>query len=813
MPRLILEISLKPFFDPSDGATRAVCGEILRQWMPLIHDASSVAFLLWAADGSEILDYTGRMEDRFEWAKWIGVGSEPAPGKSAVGNLRHDAVCLHTRHWPYRENPPEMTYGRLAAVVRTLKEETRRLTGREAAVGAPFDPGPEFAESSFKYKRHREICSGNAMGGGQWVNCAARLKGDSRAYAGFPDGIPDGLSLGRFLGRQSQRFLGDLGFDYIWFSNGFGYALEAWSVTGEIFNGREFNTKAVGEVRKSILGFWSDFREECPHFPIEARGSNLSTGMDLSSHGSPVREIYNGGFNTIAPPNSPWAAINGDYGLELVGWMSHIAELPPGGAFPFRFYINDPWWLNSPWLDRYGREPHDIYLPLSVARVNADATISGPASLAMLTVDDSFGRMPGEIPPEVMSHLRRALADFPDEPGLLTWIYPFAEYHEWTFGTPARINEVFFGDWFMRSAINQGFPLNTVVSTEGFLDARATRPGFFDKTILVCPAPDAGSRLHEALYQHIMHGGRAILYGPLEHADPRLLDLLQVECVAPLSGDLTIGTSLPRDLLREGAFPRAIKIREHLSGGGAGNRLKPGATDESELLATVGDGAGQRAFAVARKINGEPRLAWVRGALCEEVTDQQLPRKDDPARWFSAERLMRWVLAHFGTSFLFEKPTLPTPDPLILTARCRNALYFSGFTPSTNTRLHWRLPEGIPVPTGCDVLVGGGHGTLTLPRVWHRECRVFIEQDAPGEVSCREFISGQIGVTRRLLVRGLVKATLAFLADTTAPSRRPQIQKHDADTYPGFGVPYACEETAPGLWRATGVTGEALISW
>ena len=27
-------------------------------------------------------------------------------------------------------------------------------------------------------------------------------------------------------------------------------------------------------------------------------------------------------------PNSPWAALNGDFGLELIGWMSHIAELP-----------------------------------------------------------------------------------------------------------------------------------------------------------------------------------------------------------------------------------------------------------------------------------------------------------------------------------------------------------------------------------------------------------------------------------------------------------------------------------------------------
>jgi len=122
----------------------------------------------------------------------------------------------------------------------------------------------------------------------------------------------------------------ELGFDYIWLSNGFG--LETWGVKGAVFDGKEFFSDRCDEVRRKNLGFWRDFRRECATHPIETRGTNLATGMDLSSDAVPWRDIYEGGFNLAPPPNSPWAAINYDFGLELVGWMSHIAELP----FPAR---------------------------------------------------------------------------------------------------------------------------------------------------------------------------------------------------------------------------------------------------------------------------------------------------------------------------------------------------------------------------------------------------------------------------------------------------------------------------------------------
>jgi len=803
MKRLILECSLKPFRDHSEEGIRSVCREMLRQWAPLWHDAEQLSFLLWTADGSEILDYSGRREDEIEWACWIGVANGP---------WSDDPKTLHTWRWPYCENPPRLTYERLGLIVRILKNEGEALTGRAVTIGTIFDPGPEFAESTFKYKRHQEISAGNTMGQGKWVSCAATLRADDRSYAGFPAGVPEDITLGTFLGRQSQHFLTDLGFDYIWFSNGFGFALAAWNVTGEVFDGRSFDTTETSRVREAILRFWQDFRRECPRFPIETRGSNLSAGMDLAAHASPLRDIYRGGFDMIAPVNSPWAALNGDYGLELIGWLSHIAELPENGTVPFRFYIHDPWWANSPWIDRYGREPNDIYLPLSACRIAADGAVTRPDSVSLLTIDDSCGRMPDLVPTEVTPHIQQALRDFPDAPGLVTWIYPFDEYHDWTFGQSRRVDEVFFGDWFMRGAVNQGFPLNTVVSVGNFLSARKSSPSLFNPTILVCPAPDAGSELAGTLLDHIDKGGQALLYGPLRRTDPKVLELLELSIGSPISDSLELQTSLTPDRLEKGGFPNKLHMRALISGGGAeeiANSESPG----RELLAEVIAGSERRAFAVARRAgqNGG-RIGWVRGALSEEVSNEaMLPKKIDPQCWYHSERLMRFVLEEFGYIIRFIKPGVETPDPVILAARSRNGVYFSGFTPSTNARLQWRFPDGVPIPVGCDVTIEReGTGTMSLARAWHRECRVFVEQREPGEVSCREKLAGAVDVKRRLIVTGLIDATVTFFRDTSSGS---QVRFQEEPPYLGTGRNIPVLSPSPDRTLAHGVTGTMIISW
>src|SRR5690606_10022458 len=107
------------------------------------------------------------------------------------------------------------------------------------------------------------------------------------------------------------------------------------------FNGESFGRVDAGDVADRILGFWRDFRAECD-YPIEVRGTNFTTGIDLASDCVPADEIYDGGFIVAPPPNYPSGALNYDFGLEMAGYMSRIANLP-GKDFPFRYYPNDPW--------------------------------------------------------------------------------------------------------------------------------------------------------------------------------------------------------------------------------------------------------------------------------------------------------------------------------------------------------------------------------------------------------------------------------------------------------------------------------------
>ena len=221
LKNITLEMSLKPFFRTDDTYVREVCRELFSQWRPLIKDADSISVLFWTSDGSELLDYDGCEDTAFEWAYWVGNANAPEGGHSASDP---NGVGLHYKPWLYTAKPVKMTYGILKRIVATIKKIGREMSGvPDIRVGTTFDIGPEFAKSDFKYNRHNEICTGNTIGVASFVCSYATLYGDTRCYAGYPDGIPEGLSFGSFLGRQAQHFMTDMGFDYLWLSNGLGF--------------------------------------------------------------------------------------------------------------------------------------------------------------------------------------------------------------------------------------------------------------------------------------------------------------------------------------------------------------------------------------------------------------------------------------------------------------------------------------------------------------------------------------------------------------------------------------------------------------
>ena len=503
--RITLEVSLKPFKKTDDKYISSVIRKMFVQWMPLLKEREEISVMMWTADGSEILEYNGDNDAAFEWCSYVGTANKPL-----LSEKENPATSLHERKQKYIENPPVMIYGVLKNIVGKIKQIGKELyPNSKITVGETFDIGPEFAVSDFKYNRHKEITSGQKLDTFGFVDATALLNGDNRRYAAYPEGIPDKTPFATFLGKQANIFLRDMGFDYIWLSNGFGFSDCPWSFEGKVFDGNEFKPDRLYGVKNKIKEFWTLFRKECPDILITTRGTNNSVGIDYATDGVPLYDIYNGGLNIVPPPNSPWAALNDNFGLEIMGHMTRICELP-GDEFLFRYYIHDPWWVNSPWYDRYGGEPHDIYLPMAISRIDAAGNVCSAELLNILSVDNSFGDMPDACVNEPLPHILKAEKDAADKPSPLVWVYPMREF---TTTTDAdTLAEMYYGDRYIMDAINDGFPLNCVVSADNFLKHDLN---IYKASILVSPVPQT-AEIANKLSEFEQTGGKVIYYGSEE---------------------------------------------------------------------------------------------------------------------------------------------------------------------------------------------------------------------------------------------------------------------------------------------------------
>jgi len=829
-------MSLKPFWDTSPAMRDAVCREIFLQWMPLCRYAETISIEFWIGDGSEILEYEGSLDTAFEWGRYHGTANqvwstneptpkmlqpEKVPGKK--GDADHSGANIgghtdardpesrgvHKRSYLYRPEPAVFTFRWLKELVQTLKRIGHEVTGKKIQVGTTFDIGPEFSVSRFKYDWHREISGGGALFGSKFIRCDAKLKGDARKYASFPQGIPDGTSVGTFLGRQSNRFLSDFGFDFIWFSNGFGFALEPWALTGALFDGSHFKAEAAGETANGIMQFWRDFRTECPNIPVRTRGTNLTTGIDLGSDASPIEAIYREAGPIDAPVNSPWAALDGDVGLELAGWMSHIARLPGAGTgYRFRYYIHDPWWLNSPWLDRYQRQPFDIFLPLAVSRLLGDGRVETPSDLAFLTIDDSHGRMPVNVPIEVTSHIFHAREFQPDAPAPLVWVYPFTEYNDLVLGKNPDPSLPFFGDWFVRGLIAHGVPVNTVANSEDIRTLINQQPGLLAGSILVVPVLPERYGLTEALVKHAEAGGRVLFYGPLDQSAV-LRRLLEVELAETLDGDFEYAADGDHRTLRHLSFLSAGPWREVAP---AGNR--PGNFNASRK--------GKDRVVALRKETGAGQIAWLRGSLATAEYDPENPApvkgprlsELDASQFIATEEIARRVLGQMGLTIEWPKGIPTSTSPLLTIHRHRNAFVLSGGQPQGSTPVQLGFRMGAPLFPGYQNRVENGTTLYAGPPSWHHVVRAFVVESGESLVTCHIVPPVQHGFTERLLLSGLRDATVRFFPEPGTEDKLEILRDPQFPYFVGDFVKPVLEDTADGrLVTVTHVTGEVIFSW
>lgn len=746
--RVCLETSLKPFKSFKKKDIEKVCEVMFSGWQKLTDKASDIAVMLWTADGSEILEYSGELSDSFDWCDVIGIGNP----KKTSGYTDAEKNRLHDRPVLYNGERRIMTYAILKDIVTAIKTVGKRMTGMDITVVETFDPGPEFANSDFKYRRHTEICKGNIMGNKMWLHCAATLHAEDRKYAAYPNGIPEGTHLGEFLGKQLMCLCRDVGFDRVWLSNGFGFSLSSWYWKGEVFDGEKFESAGISRVRDSINEFWQYFTKETGDMLIETRGTNLSVGMDISAHGCPVDDIYK--YNMLTPPNSPWAALDFRFGLELCGYMSRIAEISKEG-FLFRYYTHDPWWYNSPWFDRYGRSPHDIYLPLALARIDENGKVTKPYGVNFLSIDDSLGGLPEKCPNEVIPHILEGFNNYSDAPGLVTWLYPFNDYCEMGLRR-SKAESILMDDWLMESAVDFGFPINTVVSDRVFLE---NDMALFKETVLVCPVPFENSILEKCVLRAAECGCPILLYGNTKKASDRIRKLIGVSLESGIEGELTIEQCIVKDTFTDIQLPEKLTHISLVSDG----KICEIADGCSDTFASVKDCNGiERCYGVYNK---NSNVTWIRGSFPHNpFAGGALPAKRNSEVDFPVAILMRAALCYFGIRISYNAMKPSDDFPINLYSKHDNAFYVTGFAKDTTIATELSFPRGIPMANGTEAVVENNVGRFISPKWCHNECRVFINQEERSKVTCRtQTAADTMLADKRIGIYGLKNADVTFV--------------------------------------------------
>lgn len=806
LKRVTLEMSLKPFYSMEQSAIEEVCREAFRQWLPLIGISKSVSILLWVSDGSEILVWDGNLDSEIEWARYIGFANE-----WTFSHIQEDdprTAILYT------ENPAIITYRDLRRIVQIFKEVGENFYKLDVKVGATFDAGPEFAYSDFKYKTHPEI--NHAELGGQFIGLKAdytvvctwsRLKEDNFSYAAYPEGIPKRTPFGEFLGKQCSSFLPEIGFDYIWFSNGFALSYFPWTYLGANYDGKNMPLANYKELSEKVMSFWEHFKRECPDYPTELRGTNFGTGMDLAKDFISLKKLYEKKYVELPPPNSPWGALNYDFGLEMVGYMSRIAELP-GETYPFRYYPNDPWFWQNPWKDLYDREPHDIYCPLSAARISKNGELEPPGIIELLTIDTEKGVLDEEVAEEVFPHLRRALQNFPNQPGLLTWIYPFDELHKIIEQDESNTSAVFFHDWFMRNAINEGLPMNTVISSGNWMESDFIN---WDNTILVASTFWLQAEKAKKLIQHVQQGGKVLLYGPVQNEE--LLRLLNLKHEVGLEGELALHIEdfeTDKILTKDERYLKIIHYSK-ISDGPISEILQNEGDHHTTVHATVAQGEKNRVFALHRsnpEWNGG-EVAWVRGSLpYQEANVTNLPIQQTK-EFMDSTVLMRYLLQDFGYTLLQSKTEISDSSALLFLTRKDNGFRFVGSKKNTAVQFVFRFPEGIPLLIGETTSNRNSKGSYSLDRTFYNECRVFVDQENCNGVICREASPvpmKHMQTNRRLKVNNLKNAKLTIYPPVEAIKEQRvalQLNGQKADEWTKFLKDKVVMENVTGVVEIT----------
>lgn len=781
---ITLETSIKPFKDLTSEGIKKCVNKYCDNWVHLINRSDEVAILLWVSDGNEIYEWRGNLKERLICANSIGFCNYDNPDMIMYNpDIEHYRV---NKSVPYSSNPPKLTFAHLKEIINTFKIQIAERFNKPVRVGATIDPGPEFAPCRFKIEKHPELLladNPNIPLKMRFMTHQAILSSDKEIYAGFPDGIPEGTSFGTFLGRQFATCKRDLGFDYIWFSNGFGYTHYPWDYKGEVFNGEVFNSEEALNQNKLLGEFWDDFRQECPDAPIEVRGSNFSLGMDISSDGCSHDLVMKKAFPEAPPCNPPWGSRA--LGLEMTSFLSRIAK-PYTDHLLFRFYLNDPWFASTPWEDYYAREPFDIYSPTTASRILEDGSIQATDRLALLSVDTEKGELVTSQAIEVMPHLIRILDEMPDAPGPFIWVYPHDEYHEILNNKQNHLDYPFMHDWFMTQAINSGLPLNTVISSDVFNNLADSNK--LPNAIYIAPVPVKTWQYEDKLINFIKHGGKVLLYGPVEKASQAILILLGIELNKNgLDGDFEVETYFKQDIFTKPAescdyldannAPVGLnadidkdqhssqRIFRHYSiGSGGALFAEKSKSSTTSICVELSQNNKKRVYGIfdTKKEWNNGAIAWIRGSVHFNPLNPKAQEPEiDPVGYFKTSNdWMRRILSKFGWDFLQNRESENNKQALLFIKRHDNAFYFTGHKPDTTVTTSIKTPYGAPLYNESQTIIKDGYAFDNFGTSFYNEVRVFVKME-DGIVSSKELPVPK-DLQRHLSISGLKNADLIF---------------------------------------------------
>ncbi len=723
---LSLGISLKPFKSKSRDFIFSKIEELFSLWFPLMKEAEEVWFNFMIGNGDLVLTWDGNPYSEFEWDHYKGHNNPLYAG------YKFNPITLRN----YTEDWVHFTYSDLKFIFSSL----RLLLGEKGLrlrIIVNIEPGPEFSESSFRYIKHPEILEFQGGGHGNSISFKAKFNGDKDRYASYPNGIPEGEPFGRFLGRQIKKFIEFTEIDGVSFSNGLGFGTHPWSLIGHNFDGKRFNLVNFDSESREIEEFWRLLRKEVPEIIITAQGTNWPVGVDISIRCVPMKKIYE---NYITRPLSTTVSVffNDSLGFAMASYLSRIASV---NSFDFGYYLLDPWYPQDAWEDfPYDHQPFDIYCPMSSGVIEKEGKTIAPENISCGGVNDDNGDFCEDTVYEVIPHLRKAILHRPDKPGILIWLYPFNEYNEVGLKTPNLLKNLFFWDCFTASSIDNGLPLNTVISTTNFSEMN------FDplkNSILYTCVPLYHWDYSEKIENFVKSGGKVIVYGSILYADDKFKNILNLKVGEEIEGELELFKRTYEPNKEERVL---LHHESDISGGPIVEELRNPEDPYTTVIYEAVKGKIKKVYASLRYLpewNGG-KILWLRGTLPFALDGENIKFKDP-----LSAKIPRLLLEYLDY-YIGQDPE-GCKSLQIFISRSNNAYIFSGYKPDTTVRCLLRFPEGAPILFNYDVPIENGASIYYFSKSFHEECRIFVRQSS-GKIKCKrtlrhEFTEDEVEIT------------------------------------------------------------------